>query len=143
MSLLDAPLIMRRQKYYTPDPDYDDITTGAKSYDKCGGAFGEDEETTKWSQIYRYNYILYLIIMCVNILACMCVPCAPALACPGCCFVFSGTPTLTAIILTGYRLKNEKGDLCAQNQIVYATGEEGVEFTFASDAETMRKLWIA
>ena len=117
---------------------------GFKAYDECGGIYKDMEDTTtKWSQIYKYNFIIYLIIACVNACACLCVPCAPAISCPGCCFFFSGIPTMTAFILTGYRLKNEGGSLCAEHDLVYGTAEDGTALSFASDAELMRKLWIA
>ena len=86
---------------------------------------------------------MYLILASLNMCACCCVPCGPGVMCPACYFLFSGIPTMTAIILTGYRLKNEGGDLCSEQEQAYGTAEDGTDLTFSSDADTMRKLWIA
>eukprot|EP00354_Favella_ehrenbergii_P002302 CAMPEP_0170455204 /NCGR_PEP_ID=MMETSP0123-20130129/3235_1 /TAXON_ID=182087 /ORGANISM="Favella ehrenbergii, Strain Fehren 1" /LENGTH=140 /DNA_ID=CAMNT_0010718241 /DNA_START=93 /DNA_END=515 /DNA_ORIENTATION=+ len=114
---------------------------GADDYDMCGGALGENAYTgTKWTQVYRYNFILYLVLACLSGSALLCIPCAPAMICPTICFACSGIPTLVAFILTGIRLNNSQGDLCAANDTFYNRVEET---SFASDAAMMKKLWIA
>ena len=122
---------------------YQNSSDGEDAYDECGGIFDEQDASTKWSQIYRYNFILYLIIACINICGCICIPCAPAILCPAFCFFLAGIPTMTAMILTGYRLKNEGGSLCSEQELAYGTGEDGTDLSFSSDADTLRKLWIA
>ena len=55
---------------------------------------------------------------------------------------------MAAIILTGVRLMNKNGDLCASNDMVYSTGwveGEGigdVELTFAGDAQLLYRVWL-
>ena len=94
-------------------------------YDDCGGILKGLEkatkdtenpytgmDTTKWSSLFRFNAILYTMIatLCGASLLCACY--APCMVCTVPCFLCSGIPTMTAIILTGYRLKNQGGDLC-------------------------------
>ena len=115
------------------------------SYDRCGGIFeapepGADATETKWSQIYSYNAILYLILAVLNAMTCCCVPCAPAIGCGAICFFCSGIPTVTAIILTGFRLLNAAGSLCAENTTIY---NEELQLSFADDALKLHKLWVA
>ena len=50
---------------------------------------------------------------------------------------------MTAMILTGYRLKNEGGSLCSEQELSYGVDKEGTDLSFSSDADTLRRLWIA
>ena len=120
--------------------DYNAVQTTAIDYDDCGGVFGDNSlSTTQWTQIYKFNYIIYLILACLSGSAMLCVPCAPAIMCPMICFMCSGLPAFVAIILTGIRMLNDKGDLCAANTTPYDAVNN---LTFAGDAEHMRALWI-
>ena len=88
-------------------------------YDDCGGIFDGPETMTKWSQIYRYNYAMYMIMVIINCMGICCVPCAPGLIFTGCCFCMTGIPMLTAIILTGVRFYSDEGTQCSQNESIY------------------------
>ena len=94
---------------------------------------------TKWTQIYRYNYAIYMIFAIINCMGICCVPCAPGLICTGCCFCMTGIPTLTAIILTGIRLKNETGIKCSENDAIYDVDND---LSFQTDATKLYTLWI-
>ena len=119
------------------------LDLGMARYDQCGGIYIGDEEIEKpetgWYQVYRYNAILYLIISIIIGMGCFCVPWAPGLACPSCLFMCTGAPTVTAVILTGVRLFNHRGQLCAQNETIYSVDEE---LSFANDATMLHKLWL-
>ena len=112
------------------------------TYDDCGGAYGADAiNNSGWTMIYKFNFIIYTIMASLAGSALLCVPCAPAAICPAFCFACAGMPTFVAMILTGIRLNNNNGDICAANEAAYAT-LDGEDLTFAGDAEFMRKLWI-
>ena len=118
---------------------YNDVNP-TLDYDNCGGAFGEGSfESTNWTQIYKYNFIVYLIMACWAALAMLCAPCGPFAICPTVCLNCTGLPAFVAIVLTGIRLLGDKGDVCTANTVPYNTQDD---LTFSGDAETMRKLWI-
>ena len=120
--------------------DYNEANPGLDDYDKCGGVFGEGSiETTNWTQIYKYNFIVNLIMACWAAAAMLCVPCGPATMCATACLNCTALPVFVGIVLTGIRLLGDKGDVCTANTVPYNTAED---LSFASDAETMRKLWI-
>ena len=89
--------------------------------------------------MYKFNFILYLIMACLSGAAMLCVPCAPLAICSSACFFCSGLPAFVAIIMTGIRMLGDNGDACAANDTQYDTAEG---LSFAGDAELMRKLWI-
>ena len=119
--------------------DYDEAIGTLGSYDLCGGAYGTSDDTSSWTMIYNFNFILYTILACLAGSALLCVPCAPAAICPMACFGCSGVPTLAAIILTGIRLLGDTGEKCTNNDTPYNTVDD---LSFQGDSDYMRKLWI-
>ena len=71
--------------------------------------------------------------------AMLCAPCGPVAICSTVCLNCTALPVFVGIVLTGIRLLGDKGDVCTANTVPYNTAED---LSFASDAETMRKLWI-
>ena len=127
-------LLSRAENYISMDPTY-------TSYDECAGAFSEDsEERTGWTQIFKFNYYLYLIFTCLAGAALLFIPCSPAGFCPVSCFFCTNLPAFVAIIISGIRLRGDIGKVCAANDTAYITGDD--TSSFATDAETWRKLWI-
>ena len=120
--------------------EYDEDPLNTTTYDECSGIYGENStDTSSWTMIYNFNFILYTILACLAGSAILCVPCAPFAIVPMVCFACSGVPTLAAIILTGIRLLGDTGAKCAEVDTLYNPTEE---LSFQGDADYTRKLWI-
>ena len=95
-------------------------------YDQCGNSpvdwvtEGEaDKTSTGWTTAFRYNAIIYMILMIITVLmlCCMIIPGIPpsAVTLGTGCVVCFGTPLLAGAILSAVRVNSELGSLCHDN----------------------------
>ena len=132
---------------YNTTVQYDALDTAPTNYDGCGLDSTEVPAylvngmiETGWTQVFRFNAIMYTIIVSFVGVAmlCLAVP-----ACSGvtlCCAFCAVTPLFAAIILTGVRRFNSNGDLCASSTAI--SNSETLE-TFMDNAATLKALFIA
>ena len=126
---------------YGQATDYDERLGVEGSYDLCGGALGEDSElSTGWTQVLKFNYFMYITLVCLYALALVLGPCNIFMMC---CMGCAGCALAAALIMTGIRILGRDGEKCRANETPYSElGSEEV-LTFASDGEHIRKVWIA
>ena len=89
--------------------------------------------------MYKFNYILYMILAVVfgssKVLACI----TPALACAAVLLVCTGIPLVIAYIVIAGHLYSGVAKVCAANKFIYNIDEE---LSFEEDAKMMKGLWI-
>ena len=116
-----------------------DRTFDITPYDACGGDMnGNANFTTDWVMIYRYNAIMYTILLSFVVGSCLCLFVPPVMFGGICCFMCAGLPTIAAIIMTGIRRFSYEGNMCA-----LSTDVVGEDLTFADDAGTLKAVFIA
>ena len=133
-------------------------------YDQCGNSpvdwvtEGEaDKTSTGWTTAFKYNAIIYMILMIITVLmlCCMIIPGIPpaAVTAGTGCVVCFGTPLLAGAILSAVRVNSELGSACHDNTSdisyidasdVSAEATTGVATftTFAMNGDAMKVLFI-
>ena len=129
--------------------DYDDNAVDGMTYDQCGINWSDDVDAygrplepyeSGWTLVFKFQAVLYTILLCMGSLALLGM-CIPGISCCLMCgMLCSYCPTIAAIILTGIRLLNDNGQLCASST---AISDADTGATFKDNGETMRALWIA
>ena len=123
-------------------------------YDQCGFSPVDwvtegkaDETSTGWTTAFKYNAIIYMILMIITalMLCCMIIPGVPPTAVTGAtgCIVCFGTPLLAGAILSAVRLNSELGTACNKNTTgISYLDTDGVGTTFAMNGDMMKLLFI-
>ena len=129
--------------------DYDENAVDGMTYDQCGIDWSDEVDIygqprplyeSGWTVVFKFQAILYTILLCMSSLALLGL-CIPGISCCLMCgMTLSYCPTLAAIILTGIRLLNDNGKLCARST---AISDADTGATFKDNGETMRALFIA
>ena len=136
-------------------------TLGYNWYDQCGfspvdwATEGEaDKTSTGWTTAFKYNAIIYMILMIITVLmlCCMIIPGIPpsAVTAGTGCVVCFGTPLLAGAILSAVRVNSDLGTACHENtsDISYIdtsdtdTTGTAVFTTFAMNGDAMKILFI-
>ena len=136
---------------------------GYNYYDQCGFTpdwitEGEaDKTSTGWTTAFKYNAIIYMILMIITVLmlCCMIIPGIPpaAVTAGTGCVVCFGTPLLAGAILSAVRVNSELGSACHDNisDISYLDASDVsadaattamTYTTFAMNGDAMKVLFI-
>ena len=108
----------------------------------------DEANSTGWTTAFKYNAVIYLILMILTVLmlCCMIIPGVPPGAVTGAtgCIVCFGTPLLAGAILSAVRVGSENGAPCAESELITYQDEEDptVFTTFALNAATLKTLFI-
>lgn len=131
---------------------YWQLYNGASAYDKAEGQPGftydncgivreegslKGEFTTGWTQVYKFNAIMYTIIVCFAFCGMFCLAVPMASCCGVCCIQIAIFPLIVAIIITGVRTLNATGKACSLSTEIVS---EGV--TFGDNGATLKALFI-
>ena len=125
-------------------------------YDQCGKdpvdwvTDGEaDKTSTGWTTAFKYNAIIYMILMILTVLmlCCILIPGVPPAAVTGAtgCIVCFGTPMLAGGILSAVRLNSDLGTACSTYLgVSYIDTEDAsaIATTFSMNADMMKLLFI-
>ena len=107
-------------------------------YDACGGDMIDPSYTTDWMMIFRFNAIMYTIMLSFVASSCLCLFFAPLMMFGICCFMCAGIPTFAALIMTGLRRFASEGDMCS-----LVTDEVSDGVTFMDNGSTLKAVFIA
>ena len=118
-----------------------DIANEPATYDMCG--FGTDESgvefNTKWSMVFRFQAVFYLLITSMLGMGCLGLVIPPCVFCTCCATCGTMCIQMAALITAGIMRFRSTGDKCSAVDIAYnADGD-----SFASDGETYKALFIA
>ena len=131
---------LQYMELYNRSVEFEEISD--LSYDKCGGVAPDDGDyTTRWSMLYRFNFILYFIYTALIGASALCICIPPCLVCPACCITCASLPTMVAIALTATWRFNEAGALCASNDTIHTL--DSSDMSFAEDASRLKAVFIA
>ena len=133
---------------------------GYNYYDQCGFTpdwitEGEaDKTSTGWTTAFKYNAIIYMILMIITVLmlCCMIIPGIPpaAVTAGTGCVVCFGTPLLAGAILSAVRVNSELGSACHGNISdlsyleAFEDSTDGLPAftTFAMNGDLMKALFV-
>ena len=135
-------IMMKYGTLYDRATAYNEVSDSEVAYDRCGGIYDSQNEPdgTKWTQVYKFNYVLYMVFIIHFAASLLCTCFTPAMSICICMFACSACPFLASFILTGIRLLNSVGSACADTNFVY---NEDANLSFDDDADFMKKIWIA
>ena len=110
-------------------------------YDHCGTislevAGGADALETGWTKIYKFNFIMSLVLTIVWLFIAIFSPFAQYS-----CVCLSSAAMIATAIFTATKILGNDGAACRESASIYVTPDG--DFSFADDGELMRKLWIA
>ena len=116
----------------------------ALAADVANGGATADAMLTGWTTTYKYNAIIYLILLVVTglMMLCILIPGIPVVlvtcstGCAGC----FGVPLLAGAILAAVRRNSVAGEACASSTI--GVDAEDSTVTFATNAATLSTLFI-